>query len=270
MSNTISAANNPALVNQLVEQALSESAPTEQTIAITPPSDTRVVRPGGYISPTGEVIREAEVRELDGQDEEALSKATTVGRAILTLVNRGTVAVGSHPADDSLLDSLLAGDRDALLLGIFKATFGPTVDIASFCSGCNDFKEVRVNLDEDIKSKILVDPVSDRMFTVKGKVGEIIVELPTGSTQRVLIENSEKTAAELNSILLERTVKQINGNPVYSRVQVQKLGIKDRRAVLDEIERRSPGPKMEDVSVTCPDCGGEVTVPINFGTLFRV
>lgn len=269
MSNTISAANNPSLANQLVDQAISTPVATENKLEITPPSDTHVSLPGGYITPSGEVTRDAEVRELDGQDEEALSKATSIGRAILLLVNRGTVSVGGQKADEAVMDGLLAGDRDALLIGIAKATFGPTVDVSTFCSGCNDFKEVRVSLDEDLKNKVLVDPIADRVFTVQGKVGEIVVEMPNGATQKLLIDSVDKTPAEMNSILLERTVKRIAGNPVYSRIQVQKLGIQDRRLVLEELEKRVPGPRLSDVTIPCPDCGGEVLVPINFGTLFR-
>ena len=40
---------------------------------ITAPSDNTVELPGGYLNAAGEVIRIAEVREINGKDEEGLT-----------------------------------------------------------------------------------------------------------------------------------------------------------------------------------------------------
>jgi hypothetical protein len=270
MSNTINAAANPALANNLLNQAMAQPEVTTEEIQITSPSDTTVILPGGYVTSAGEVILEAEVRELNGMDEEAIAKASNVGKAILTILQRGTVRVGNERANEALLEKLLAGDRDALILGIFKATFGHEVDMATFCKGCSEYKTIKVDLNTDVKVKTLVDPINDRVFTVKGRKHEFTVQLPTGITQKDLILNSDKTAAELSTMLLENTVLQINGSPVLSKLQVQNLGLIDRRTLSEEINRRLPGPQFEDVAVTCPDCDGEVSVSVNFGTLFRL
>ncbi len=267
MSNTIRAAENPQLVNDLIDKAMT-TAPVDEP-KITPPSKNVVNLPGGLVLPTGEVLRTAEVRELTGRDEEAISKAPNVGKAIMTLVDRGVVKIGAHPVDDKMLNNLLAGDRDAILIGIFKATFGNTAEIPSYCAGCADIKTATIDVDEDIETKTLADPINDQVFTVQGKSGEIVVRLPNGAVQRELIENAEKTEAELSTILLERTVVSINGSPVLGKNQVQNLSIVDRRKVIDEIDARVPGPKLNSLTIDCPDCGGKVVVPINFGTLFR-
>ena len=270
MSNTINAAANPALANNLLNKAMAQPEVTPAEVQIISPSDTTVILPGGYITPAGEVVTQAEVRELNGMDEEAIAKASNIGKAILTILQRGTVRVGNERADDNMLDKLLAGDRDALILGIFKATFGREVDMATLCSGCSEFKTIKVNLDTDIKVKILTDPLNDRVFKVRGRKHEFTVQLPTGITQKELILNAEKTSAELNTLLLENTVLEINGSPVLSKLQVQSLGVVDRRTLSEEINKRLPGPQFEDVKVTCPDCDGEVSVSVNFGTLFRL
>jgi hypothetical protein len=269
MTNTISAAANPALANDLLTKAVQ---PEEQPFVapdILAPSDTTVFLPGGYVTAAGEVIRTAEVRELNGKDEEAISKTNNFGKAVLTILQRGTVKIGDETATDQLLDQLLAGDRDALLLGILKVTFGNTPEVASYCEGCSDFKTISINMNEDIKSKILADPIGDRVFIVNGKAGEITVQLPNGVAQKEMILNSDKTSAELNTILLENTVTKINNVPVYNKSQVQLLGITDRRKITDELNKRVPGPQFEDTTVECPDCGSEVQVPINLGALFQ-
>jgi len=268
MSNTINAAANPALANELLTKALKEE-PKELAPDIVLPSDTTVNLPGGYINAAGEVIKTVEVRELNGRDEEAISKATNLGKAIMTILNRGTVKVGDEQADERLLDQLLIGDRDAILLGILKNTFGQKVEVPAYCNGCSDQKIVQVDIDTDIKFKVLTDPVNDRVFTVKGKSVEYVVKLPNGVVQKEMINNMEKTSAELSTIILENTVVRIGESPVFSKAQVQTLSVSDRRAIIDEINHRAPGPQFDDVTVTCPNCESEVLVPINLGSLFR-
>jgi hypothetical protein len=268
MSNTINAAANPALANELLTKALKEE-PKEIAPDIVLPSDTTVNLPGGYVNAAGEVIKTAEVRELNGRDEEAISKATNLGKAIMTILNRGTVKIGDEQAEERLLDQLLIGDRDALLLGILKNTFGKNIEVPAYCNGCTDEKIVQINIDEDIKFKILTDPVNDRIFTVKGKSVDYVVKLPNGIVQKEMINNMDKTSAELTTIILENTVVKIGETPVYTKAQVQTLSVSDRRVIVDEINHRAPGPQFDDVTVTCPSCESEVLVPINLGSLFR-
>jgi hypothetical protein len=266
MTNTISAAANPALANQMLNKALTE-APKERMPEIVSPSDTTVELPGGYVNAAGEVIRTAEVRELTGKDEEVISKTNNLGKAVLTILQLGTVKIGNEAATEKLLDELLIGDRDAILLGILKATFGNTVKIPVFADG--EEKLVEVDINTDIKTKILTDPVNDRVFIVKGKNVDYTVKLPNGVVQREMINNAEKTSAELSTLVLENTLVRIGENPVYSKAQVQALSVVDRRKIIEEINKRAPGPQFEDVVVTDPDTGSEVTVPINLGTLFQ-
>lgn len=266
MTNTISAAANPALANQLVNKALNET-PKERTPEIVSPSDTTVELPGGYVTAAGEIIRTAEVRELTGKDEEVISKTNNLGKALLSILQLGTVKIGNEPATDKLLDELLIGDRDALLLGIIKATFGNKVKIPVFSDG--EEKLVEVDINADIKIKILTDPINDRVFTVNGKNVDYTVKLPNGVVQREMINNADKTPAELSTLVLENTLVRIGESPVYSKAQVQALSVVDRRKIIEEINKRAPGPQFEDVVITDPDTGSEVTVPINLGTLFQ-
>jgi hypothetical protein len=269
MENTISAASNPSLANQLLAQATAEPEQSEIKAELSTPSEILVDLPGGYVTADGEVIRTAEVRELTGRDEEAIARSANVAKALNIILTKGVVKVGNLEATERLLDSLLTGDRDALMLGIYRATFGNTAAIGGFCPTCTEVKEVIVDVREDISNKVLLDPVNDRVFPVKGKKGEYIVTLPTGLTQKEIISNSDKNTAELSTILLQSCVLEINGKSVLSKEQVRNLGVADRQTLNEEIAERNPGPQFDDVKVTCPECDGEVVVPINLGTLFR-
>lgn len=269
MANTIKAAENPALANQMLNKALNEAPAQEVAPEITSPSDATVELPGGYITATGEVLRTAEVRELTGKDEEVISKTDNLGKALMTILNRGTVKIGQLNADEKMLDELLIGDRDALLLGILKSTFGSSIEVKAYCQGCADYKSVAIDIDKDIITKKLDDPIDGRTFVVKGKKSEYIVKLPNGNVQKEMINNMDKTSAELSTIILEGTLIRINDMPVYNKSQVQGLSVLDRRTLIEELSSRAPGPQFTDVTVKCPDCEGEVLVPINLGTLFQ-
>ena len=226
--------------------------------------------PGGFIKPTGEVITTAEVRELTGRDEEAIVRAPNVGRALATILSRGVVAVGDIPADEKLLDSLLAGDRDALLLGVYRATFGDKVTLPGYEVNTGNVHEVEIDIVKDIKVKVLADPLNDRKFTVKGRTNEYTVLLPTGVVQKEMISSQDKSVAELISVMLFNCVVEINGNPVVSIEQIRNLGLVDRRTLNEEITKRAPGPLFEDIKVANPDGDGEVVVPISLGAMFRL
>jgi len=269
MTNTINAAANPALANNKIQEVLAEK-PKQVEVKIVSPSETSVTLPGGFITDAGEIVTDAEVRELNGRDEEAISRTNNIGKAFLTILQRGTVRVGDQQVTEEILNDMLSGDRDMLLLSIFKATFGSTPEVPAYCYTCKEQKQVNVDLDEDIPIRKLEDPIADRVFTVEGKKHEYTVQLPNGRTQRELMINVDKTAAELNSILLEKTVMQIDGAPVLSKFQVQNIGLVDRKTLIQEINDRIPGPQFEPLKVTCPDCESEVTVPISLGTFFRI
>jgi hypothetical protein len=267
--NTVKAAENPDLVNQMVAQTLASVDTTPEPVAVMPPSDNLVTLPGGYITPAGEVIKTVEVRELNGKDEEAIARTTSMGKAILTILQRGTVKIGDMPVTEDLLDGLLAGDRDAIMLGIYKATFGKTADIQGVCLKENKFLDVKIDIDHDIEVRKMEDPYK-RKFTLDCKVGSVEVVLPTGYVQKDLVNNTDKTVSELTTILLENCVITIDGSPVIGKAQVQNLGISDRRIIAEALNKYAIGPVFEELTLTCTDCGdGEVTVPINLGTLFR-
>ncbi len=264
----LKAANNATLANDLIAQATSQEE-TIEPAKITPPSDGSVNLPGGFINADGEIVRTAEVRELNGKDEEAIAKANGASKVFNTILSRATVSLGGVKPTEQMLDDLLIGDRDELLLGIFKSTFGNEAELGAYCNGCRDLKTVQIDVDADIKRKVMLNPDEDRTFMVRGKKNEFLVTLPTGATQKKLLASDDYTVAEQTTILLEQTVLEINGRPVITKQQVQALSVLDRRDIVEEIAKRNVGPQFGNLSVTCPDCESEVAVPINLGTLFR-
>jgi hypothetical protein len=274
MSTTINAAENPALANKLLEEV--NNLVTQEVVGAIPevvlPSlpETEVKLPAGFIDPFEGVIHTtAEVRELTGADEEAIVKISDPGKALLAILERATVSIGGQPATKDMLGILLAGDREALLLAIRKATFGAELEVSTVCDKCPELQTFKIDLDADVETKELSDPINDRRFTVDLKAGLAKVNLPNGDVQTKLINATDKNSAELDTLLLTSCVVEIADQPVLSSTRIRNLGINDRRTLLEEIAKRNPGPQLSEIKKACKNCGQEVSLPLTLAELFR-
>lgn len=264
MSDIISDAQ---LLQQFAEKLSEEPAPTIKTRA---PSESEVELPGGYVDLEGQLITKAEVKELTGADEEAVAKSGSSGKALNVLLARGLVKLGDREATADDLEMLLAGDRDAILLGIRRVTFGETSTLRVRCLSCSDEHDTEINLTEDVPVKRLKDPVGDRAWTMETKLGPVTVALPNGVTQKKLMENYDKTSAEINTLLLSGCIVSLNGAPSVGAGTALSLGMADRTRIVDEIIKRNPGPRLGEVKKACKACGEDISLPLSLLDLFRI
>lgn len=234
--------------------------------------DGHVLLPVG-ITRNGETIRQAEVRELTGEDEEAIAKSMgNLVRLVQIILERGTVRIGDSPATGTLLKDLLYGDRDALLLGIRAATFGKMLDVESYiCSGCQ--REVDLSID---LTTIKVREGDDKPKTVAlRKGGEAVVRFPNGHDQQAVFENPDMSSAEQNTVLLARCVQSITDADGRARrvnnstTVVRQLGVADRKNLLRFIAENQPGPRYDDIEFTHDECGTVNRLAIGVVDLFR-
>lgn len=272
----------PTLMNELAEQAMRDDdggravmpapSPVEDDVraAFSGFPDTTVELPAGLFNPiTGDLVREAEVRELNGADEEALAKIKNEGKALMAMIDRGVVKLGGEPATPTLLDMLLIGDRDMLLLGIRKATFGDEIELKLSCPHCQTDQDAKLSITDDIPVRRHDDP-SQRELRVETRQGTVDLELPTGTVQKKLIAAEGKTLAEMNTILLAACVRSVNGAPVLGGDNaVRRFGIADRTKLINAIADASVGPRLEEVKRTCTGCEREFDLPLSLSDLFR-
>lgn len=269
---TLKAADNPELAAQLINEAISNATEEEPAAPadteIEYPLDTVFQLPGGYVGPDGFEATDFEVRELTGRDEEAMARAKTSSVLLDTILKRGLVRVGEQEPNDTILNNLLAGDRDYIVLCIFAATFGQTVSSRRRCPGCQRDIDFEIDILKDVPVHRLESP-ADRYFKVSCSKGEAKVMLPTGITQKKIQDADSKTLPELSTILLANTVMSVGSRDIYSEADVLALPIRDRRKIADAIADRAPGPKMSETKAAC-ECGQEeVEVPLSLGSLFQ-
>lgn len=259
-------------LNSLTKKVLQSMNPAP---VIDDIPDTSVELPAGIII-DGQVYQNAEVRELTGEHEEKLAKARLSNNAakyVNTLLLCGTVSVGGKEATPALLDTLLQGDLDMLMLGIRRATFGDEFEVYEVeCPHCQELNDLELNL-KDIPIKELDDPETREFLIELRKGRQAKIQFPTGAVQNEIFKNN-LTIPEMNSLTLAECVVsfiEADGSEKMSNglTDVKKLGVADRTKLQEFIYDNQPGPRYDKVTALCSSCEGEVPVPLNVGILFR-
>lgn len=247
-------------------------------VSVPEPGPCVVDLPGGYVMADGMVVRKAEVRELTGLDEEAMARGANkqnqvdLVRLLEIIFERGLIRIGDQevgggPEGRALRQSMLVGDKDAVLLGIRIATYGPDYESRIVCPKCGEESDVVFELLTDIEERTLEDPqVIYR--TVKLRNGEAEVRLPTVGDQAYATSDPRRTAAEANTMLLARCVRSVNGVPTMGEQTLRAMGMKDRHSILQYIADTAPGPRMGEVKVECPACKEESQMSLSMPALF--
>ncbi len=252
-------------------QALTEG----ENPAVPEPGPSLVALPGGWIDPQGKLHRTAEVRELTGVDEEAMAKAGRLpdggmdSRRVMECVfERCTLKIGTVGVSPKLLQSMHLGDREAILLGIYRTTYGDDYETRIYCPVCPKWSDVVFELNTDIEPKVLKDPaVVWRDVTLKG--GRVAnVRLISVADQAEALANEEATGAEMNSILLSRIIRTVDGIETMGLQSAQTLSSADRRKILKYVTDNAPSAGLGEAKTTCPKCQAESTTPLNLAAIF--
>lgn len=241
---------------------------------IESPGDNQVTLERG-ICREGVWYRDAEVRELNGSDEEALAAAganNSSYKVFETLLTRGVVRVGNEPMTRKLAGELLIGDRELLVMAIRRASFGDEIEFERLpCPHCGELTDLTVPLSA-VPIVRLEDPERVEFEVPLRKRATAVVRLPNGDDQAAVfaLENSNNQAKQ-DSAILDRCVLRIvqaDGREV-TRPPAQSLSMGDRRTLLYFLADTQPGPRYADFAWTHETCGKEVALPITLAILFR-
>lgn len=269
---------NPEKANAEIEALISGAKKPEDLLIDLPAGDVTDL-PGGLIK-SGKVIRTVRVKELTGEDEEAIAKASLSGKIhpfIDRLIRCGVVQIGDFPESkkDDLLKEMLVGDREHLMLEIRRATYGEKLEINDWqCFNCRAKADLVMELD-DIPATKMENPLEEISFTVPlRKGGEAHVKLATGDDQKALYEKEDLTVAQQETILLSRCVHKIvdpsgmEHNVAAFPTEVLRMSVVDRHNILRELKDRQPGPRFNEVEYTCEVCEEKGMVAVGVGHLF--
>ena len=251
------------LLSEYAKKFTEEPAAVIETQA---PSSSSVTLLAG-VEINDELVTEVEIRELNGADEEAIAKSGSLGKSLNTILTRGVVKFGDTKATPEITDRMVSGDRDLVMLAIRKLTFGNTVESELTCQMCGERTHVSLDLDKDIPVRQFS---GEWVWDVSTKRGVIRVTIPTGSTQKKLMDNQASTSAELSTLLLSECIVSVDGLPVVPYRVALELGIQDRENLLKTIMDNIPGPRLVEVTTACEACGEVISTPLSLASLFRL
>lgn len=258
-------------IDALAEIIEETSAPKEEPIAAAPtllPPPTEVELPLGLWSPVEPGVRDiAVVRELNGHDEEVISRSASMGAVMQTLLERAVVSLGDQPVTSTDLNELCTGDRMELLLGIRRVTWGEEIESYSQCPHCEAVNEQEVSVDT-IPRHTVDDKIKDRQFRVELRKGEALLNHPSGSLHKQVLLNKFDTSAELTTATIVDCAVDIPGMLIINREAVRNMALKDRQSLLEAVGDHPLGPDLDNVPVNCDKCGEEYTLALSAGALF--
>lgn len=263
----------PETTNAKVEAVLLESVGDAPTVPF--PGDHLVQLPGGLYW-DGELLRTAEVRELTGHDEEVLAALTgSIAEWMSVMLGRAVERIGDRKPTPAMIRKLLIGDRDALMLGVRIATFGPDITATLVCPHCDEQFEATVDL-RTVESVVLAAPTPQHEHEVQLRGGgTAVVRLPDGAAQERIFADDAGNPAQRNTRLLTRclvSLKDEQGRPVARQGSelAQGMGMADRQIVLRYLADFQPGPKLDAIRFSHVTCGEEVRLPLTLPDLFRL
>ncbi|RYF98734.1 MAG: hypothetical protein EOO02_18315, partial [Chitinophagaceae bacterium] len=177
------------------------------------------------------------LRELNGHDELLTSHAGTI--AILNLLGNVIVAHSSSGELPVGPEKISIADRDYLLAGIFKYTYGSHIESNINCRSCSKQFDINFSLDDLVahtkaqSSKMRID--DNGYFTNEDGFR---FRLPAGEDELAV---SGLSAAEAETLMIQRCVQQ----------SPQQLHTTD---FLKMMEQAAPV-LITDTEVQCPECG---------------
>lgn len=220
-------------------------------------------------------VEEAEIRAMSAKDEDILSSRA--------LIKKGTVI--SELLKSCLLnksvdvDSLLIGDRNALLIAVRVSGYGATYSVKIECAECSEQFDNDFTLNSLAIKRLGVDPVSpgQNLFNFRLPVSkqDVQFKLLTGADDLLLSQQAEKQKKlgsqidDSRSRRLFQSIVSIAGETDRNKVNriVANLPAGDSLALRRYVEQIEPGVEMKQ-EATCKSCGGVQVVDIPLGPTF--
>lgn len=233
------------------------------------PVDLHTDLPVPLEHPSQGALKRAEVRELNGEDEEFFAKGRDDGAKMTRLVARGTLNVDGVEVDEALIRSMPIGNRDTLMLAIRRATYGDELDLDLICNQCNAENKITVDLATEVEIKS-AEPTGTVKFR---RGGSATLRWPNPDDEdfirRAAEKNRNMTMAEMNSMLIGRVLLTVNDEESVGEKTAQKLRMPDRRDIVDFLADEQPGPLFDKIKHECVECGRQSPVKIGYDELFR-
>lgn len=220
-----------------------------------------VTLPLGYVDASGRLYREVQLRPMTGREQQQLRlvpETTSVAMLTTEILARCMPTVDeSLETHTAFVRDLLIGDREYLLLQLYRMTFGNYLHVLLRCleEECGEVAEVRLDLTQ---FTVEASPIQARTFTMSLPSNEelrITCRLLTGEDQEALSSLPGLAEEEQTEFLLRRCI-------LDGAVDIGQLSESDREAIEAQMESLAPGIEVK-LEAVCPQCSKEFTYPID-------
>lgn len=233
----------------------------------------------GFKDENGTLHTDFELREINGSDEEAISKpeiksnGAKIARVLLErCCNRiGTISKSEVKSQEwrDIIQSLSIGDQDIMLLRLRQISLGDEIETQYECPDKQCKTKITVMAEVDELEIIPFNGEDEFEFELpkglKDKEGNLITKgrlrHPNGHDREALDSILRKNTGLANTMMLSRCITHLEGTKVHDDF-VRNLSLKDRNYLLSQIKENSYGVSTT-VEVDCPNCGENFKASLN-------
>ncbi len=252
-----------------IAAAISDPVPR----IVATPNTTLELICGIFNEATKEWETTAVVKELTGEDEEALAALDSnddllYAQYMAALLKRSVVSVGNTKINDKpdAIDDLILGDRDSLFLATVRATYGENREYEINCPHCKQSNDVLIVMSDFPVKKPKHNPQEPLVVTLRNGTKQKF-RLVSGKDSQI-VGKKAKTIPEQNTILISRCAVWDNGNkPDNVEKWAKDLGMKDRAVIIDKLLEAQPGPEIKEVEAHCAHCEKLFPIALNWASL---
>jgi hypothetical protein len=240
---------------------------------VATPNTTLELVCGVFNEATKEWETTAVVKELTGEDEEALAALDAnddllYAQYMAALLKRSVVTVGNIKVSENpnIIDELILGDRDSLFLATVRATYGENREYEIKCPHCTQSNDVLIEMSGFPVKKPKHNPQEPIVVTLRNGTKQKF-RLVSGKDSQI-VGKKAKSIPEQNTILISRcAVWDDDNKPNDVEKWAKSLGMKDRAAIIDKLLEAQPGPEIKEVEAHCAHCEKPFPIALNWASL---
>jgi len=266
-------ANNGNELEKVVSQIESESIRNLNEVEVSEDGYVHdVPMLAGYVDKDGNLHNTFTYREMNGKDEEAISKAdirSNGAKMVNVLVERCVVQIGTLTKKEcgaqwgTIIRELLGGDLDYMAFKIRELSKGKEVEFQHTCPSCKTKLTTIVSTDEfglkPYKGQSAINFTLLRGY--KDGKGEIhkegVLRLPNGFDREIVTPLFKKNVSTAMTMMLTRLIA-FNDGALVTQNNVNEMTLRDRE-ILEKIIKENTFGLDTNIDIVCSTCGQDIS-----------
>ena len=227
----------------------------------------------GYVDKDGVLHTTFTYREMNGKDEEAISKADVRqngAKMVNVLVERCVVAIGTLTKKEcgarwgTIVRELLGGDLDYMAFKIRELSKGKEVEFTHKCPNCGSKLTTIVSTDEFNIKPYMGQSVIDFTLARGYKDGkkeihkEGVIRLPNGFDREIVTPLFKKNVSTAMTMMLTRLIS-FNDGALVTQNLVSEMSLRDREILEKIIKENTFGVDTTLDNIVCTACGQDIS-----------